>query len=257
MQPHRSERCKAADRAQNAQQESDREKSLLEGAQRLRQRQARKPFERAWLPGQGKIQHPRADRKGERDDRCRRRAFGNAGSKQRDGADQQAVEQMAENKIGGFGSREMPAEGGPDHRGRCRRDERGKPSDEDRSHLGGDQRRHTIGQLHQQAQRARFLLAAERSNRHEGKQQRHDDVERAKCGHQHAIERRQSGSEHGRIPCGRACLAVEDDGLPETVADERAEDQQHDPQRTAARDLPQLLGEQGMERRPPHDCCLR
>ena len=242
----------AGDRGDDAQQEADGQKSLLEGAQRLRQRQSRNPVERAGLPGQGKIQNPGADREGERDDRRRCRAFGNAGRKQRNGPDQQAVEQMAEKQIGGFrrhrdARRARPRSPRPTGRG----NERKQPSAEDRRHLGGDQRRHPVGQLHQQAQRAGFLFAAEASNGDERKQQGDRDVERAEGRDQNAVERREPARQHRRVAGRGARLAVERDRLPEAVADQRAKDQQHGPQRAAAHDLPQLLGEQrrAVERR--------
>ena len=236
-------------------QEADRQKSLLEGAQRLRQRQARNPLEHARLPGQGKIQDPGADREGKGDDRRRCRAFGNAGRKQRDGAHQQAVEQVAESEIGGLQDIEVPAEGGPDHQGRDRGNQRGKPSAEDRRHLGGDQRRHTVWQLHQQAQCAGFLLASEAANGDERKQQGDDEVERTEGGDEHAVERREAGCKHRGIARGRTCFAIECHGLEETVADERAKDQQHGPERAAAHDVPQLLGQQRAQwSTVDHDC---
>ena len=95
---------------------------------------------------------------------------------------------MAEKEIGGFRGMEMPAERGPDRHGRGRGNERKQPSAEDRRHLGGDQRRYPVGQLHQQAQRAGFLFAAEASNGDERKQQGHRNVERAEGGDQNAVE---------------------------------------------------------------------
>src|SRR6185436_16161536 len=151
---------KAADRGDDARYETDREQPLLEAAQRLRQRQSRYPFEQAGLAGQRKVQDPRADCEGERDDRGRRRAVGNGRREQRDGADQQAVEQVTENEIGGFRGGEMPAEHGPDRERRDRRNGRDQQREQDRRHLGGDQRRNPIGQLHQEPERAGFLLTA-------------------------------------------------------------------------------------------------
>src|SRR5262249_50876094 len=110
-----------------------------------------------------------ADGEGKGDDRRGRRAFGNARREQRDGADQQAVEQMTEQKVEGFGKVQVTTEHQPNGERRGGGDERGKPGGENRRHVGGDQRWNAIRQLHQQTQRAGFFFAAEGANGHEGK----------------------------------------------------------------------------------------
>ena len=85
------------------------------------------PFEHAGLAGQREVQHPRADREREGDDRSGRRAFGNGGREQRDGADQQAVEQVAEHQVEGLRWVQMPAEEFPDRQRRERGNDRDEP----------------------------------------------------------------------------------------------------------------------------------
>ena len=76
---------------------------------------------------------------------------------------------MAEEKVEGFGKVEVAAEHQPNGQRRGGGDDGGKPGAENRRHLGGDQRRNAIRQLHQKTQRARFFFAAEGANGHEGK----------------------------------------------------------------------------------------
>ena len=164
---------------------------------------------------------------------------------------------MSQQKVEGFGKVEVAAE----HQPNCQRggggDDGGKPGAENRRHLGGDQRRNAIRQLHQKTQRAGFFFAAEGANGHEGKQERDGDVERAECRHQDAVERDEAARQHGRIARGGARFAVERGRLEKAVAHERAQDQQHGPKRAPARDLPQLLGEQRMEWGAPNDGWVR
>jgi hypothetical protein len=98
--------------------------------------------------------------------------------------------------------------------------------------------------LHQQRERAGFFFAPEGSNRNEGEQQRGNEVKPAKRRNQHAIERREAACQRGRILRGGARLAIKGNRLEKAVAHERAKNEQHDPQRTPARNLPELLCEQ-------------
>ena len=257
MQPHRRECGKATDRREHAQQKTCRQEPLLERTQRLRQRQLGYPPEHARLPDERKVEHPGADGEGEGDDRRRRRAVGDARREQRDGADQQAVEYMAADEIERFGKVEMSTHCQPDHKGRGSAEDGSKPAGEDRRHLGDDQSWNAIRQLNEQRERARFFFAPEGSNRHEWEQQRCSEVKTAKGRHQYPIERREPAPQHRRIGRSRARFVVERDRLKKAVAHERAQDQQHGPERAAARDLPQLLAEQRAHRGTMHNGRLR
>src|SRR5262249_31870792 len=118
---------------------------------------------------EGKSRDAGGDGEGKGDDGRGRRAFGNARREQRNGADQQAVEQVAEKKVEGFGKVEVTADYQPNGERRGGGDNRGKPGAENRRHLGGDQRWNAIRQLHQKPQRARFFFAAKGANGDEGK----------------------------------------------------------------------------------------
>ena len=197
----------------------------------------------------GEIEHPRADRHRERDDRGGRGALGHGGGRQRDRADQQAVEQMPEQQVQRLGRRQMPAEQPPHEQRRQRRHAAHEPGGRHRRELRADQDGRRVRQLHEQAQRARLLLLAERADRDERKQQGHADVEGAERGNQDTVERRQARRQHRRALRAGAGLGVQRDRLDEAVADQRTHQQQRDPQRAAADDLAQLLGEQRPQRR--------
>src|SRR5262245_42695494 len=138
---------------------------------------------------------------------------------------------MTNDQVEDFRKVEMSAEREPD----CQRgggaEDGSKPSGEDRQHLGGDQCRNAIWQLNEKSERARFFFAAQGSNGDEGKQQRRGEVKRTKGRHQHAVERGEAAGKHRRIPRGSARFAIERDRLEKAVTHERAQDQQHDPER--------------------------
>jgi hypothetical protein len=70
-------------------------------------------------------------------------------------------------------------------------------------------------------------------------------------------ERREAAGKRGRITRGGTRFAVEADRLEKAVAHERAQDQEHGPQRATARNLPELLGEQWMEPSALNDGWIR
>ena len=66
MQPDGGKRREAEDRRDGAQDKARGQQPLLEAAQRLRQRQARDPFQQARLAGEREVEHPGADGERER-----------------------------------------------------------------------------------------------------------------------------------------------------------------------------------------------
>src|SRR6266566_9624276 len=151
---------------------------------------------------------------------------------------------MTDDKIERFRNVEMSMECQPDCKRRGGAGDGGEPGAEDGRHFGEDKGRNAIRQLHQQSERARFFFAPEGPNRNEEEQQRSDEVKSTKRRNQHAIERREAARERGRILPGGARLSIKGNRLEKAVAHERAKAQQHAPQRTPARDLPELLCEQ-------------
>ena len=249
VQPVAGNHGQARRRGQRGERGRGRQQAALEAAQHARQRHAGKRLQQAALSGRGEIQHPEPERDGERQDGGGGTVVGERGAHERDAGDGARVDEVAGQQHGDFGRRDVPAEQPPgDQRGH--RDERHRaPGDQQRGELGGEDRRQRIGHLQRQFQAAGLLLGAERADGDERKQERRGQIERAEGRHQDAVERRQPARQQRRFGGGTARLGIERHRLIEAGADQRRQQHQQHPERTAGRQIAHFLADQGGARR--------
>src|ERR1700738_739057 len=135
MQPEGSQGAEAQDRGRNSNHQTRRQQSLLEGSQRLRQRQACDRPEHAGLSGKREIENPGADRERKRDDRGGRGTVRDGGREQRNRPDQQPIEQMPAEEVDRLRRRKMSAEQLPERQRGEGRNQRDKPGDRQCRHF--------------------------------------------------------------------------------------------------------------------------